>query len=105
MCPVTVSAVAPLPARLTGSCPAAWTASLWNGIWYSLATSASSATGCTVPTSLFADITLISAIAPGSGSIAARSTSGQTMPSPSTGSQRTSASSWLASQAAESRTA
>jgi hypothetical protein len=56
--------------------------------------------GCTVPT-LVRPITLISAIVPGSGSIAARSTSGQTA-SPSTGS-RGSASSWPSQAPVENR--
>ena len=62
---VMVRAVAPLAARSTGSWPAAWTASVWNGIRYSRAIWASSAMGWMVPTSLLAHMTLISATLPG----------------------------------------
>ena len=86
--PVTVSASAPLAAKSTGSCPAACTASVWNGTPCSRATAASSATGWTVPTSLFAHITLTSATLSGSRSIAARSdVRAAARPVASTGSQ------------------
>ena len=100
-----VSASTPLAAKFTGTCPAACTASVWNGIWCLRATEASSAIGWIVPTSLFAHMTLIIATAPGSGAMAARSVSGDSRPVRSTGSQHTSAASWLASHCAESSTA
>ena len=59
--PVIVIASAPESAKSTGTAPTACTASVCSGTPYSWAMSASSATGCTVPTSLFAHITLISA--------------------------------------------
>ena len=100
-----VSASTPLAAKFTGTCPAACTASVWKGIWCPRATEASSAIGWIVPTSLFAHMTLISATEPGSAPMAARSVSGGRKPSESTGSQVTSAASWLASHCAESSTA
>ena len=66
LCPVTVIASAPLPAKLTGSWPAACTASVWNGMPCSRASAASSAIGCTAPTSLLAHITVTRATASGS---------------------------------------
>ena len=102
---MTVRAVAPLAARPTGSCPAAWTASLWNGTPNSRATAASSATGWTVPTSLLAHMTLARATLAGSCSIAARRSPGSVRPAGETGSQVTSAPSWLASQSTLSSTA
>ena len=100
-----VSASAPLSAKCTGTCAAACTASVWNGIRCSAQTAASSATGAIVPTSLFAHITLTSATLPGSGPIAARRLSADTIPVPSTPIQPISAPSWLASQCTESSTA
>ena len=64
---MTVSASAPEPAKSTGSCAAACTASLWKTIPWECATSASSAIGSTEPTSLFTHMTLTSATRPGSG--------------------------------------
>ena len=103
--PVTVSASAPLAAKSTGSCAAACTASVWNGTPYSCATAASSLTGCTVPTSLFAHITLTTATCSGACAIAARSASGRTTPSAPTASQTASAPWASSSHRTESRTA
>ena len=105
LCADTASASAPLAAKSTGSCAAAWTASVWNGMPYSCATAASSATGCTVPTSLFAHITLTTATWPAARETAARSASGHTAPSTSTPSQTGSAPCVSSSQRTESRTA
>ena len=102
---MTVSASAPLAAKSTGSCAAACTASVWNGTPYSWATAASSLTGCTVPTSLFAHITLTSATCSGARASAARSASGRTAPSAPTTSQTASAPWDSSSQRTESRTA
>ena len=85
------SASAPLAAKSTGSCAAACTASVWKGMPYSCATAASSATGWTVPTSLFAHITLTTATWSGAREMAVRSASGRTPPSVSTPSQIASA--------------
>ncbi len=88
-----------------GSCAAACTASVWNGTPYSWATAASSLTGCTAPTSLFAHITLTTATCSGACAMAARSASGRTMPWPPTASQTASAPWASSSQRTESRTA
>ena len=72
LCPVIVSASAPLSAKCTGTCAAACTASVCSGIRCSAQTAASSAIGAIVPTSLFAHITLTRATLSGSGAIAAR---------------------------------
>src|SRR5699024_5463410 len=91
LCPVTVNALTPLAAKSTSTCPNACTASVCTGIPNSLHTSASSATGLTVPTSLLAHMTLTSATLSGSTSTAARSWSGPSAPGWSTSSQVTSA--------------
>ena len=54
----------PSSATSTGSEPTAWTASVWNTAPFSWAIRASSATGCSVPTTLLAnmiDASLVSA--------------------------------------------
>ena len=71
LCAVTVIASAPEAAKSTGSWAAACTASVWNGTPNSCATAASSATGSTAPTSLFAHITLTTAAEDGSAASAA----------------------------------
>jgi hypothetical protein len=78
---------------------------VWNGTPYSWATAASSPTGWTVPTSLFAHITLTKATCSGAWPIAARSASGRTTPSPPTASQTASAPCASSSQRTESNTA
>ena len=75
-----VSASAPQAAKSTGSVQTACTASVWNGTPCSCAIAASSAIGCTVPISLFAHITLTSAVVSGSAASAARNVSGATRP-------------------------
>ena len=105
LCPVIVSASAPLSANCTGTSAAACTASVCSGIRCSAQTAASSAIGAIVPTSLFAHITLTSATLSGSGPIVSRRLSADTIPVPSTPIQPISAPSWLASQPAESSTA
>ena len=105
LCPVMVIASAPLAAKLTGSWPAACTASVWNGMPCSRASAASSGIGCTTPTSLFAHITVTRATPPGSAAMASASAAGGSTPVSSTGSQCSSASSWPASQCTESSTA
>ena len=72
---------------------------------YSCATAASSATGCTVPTSLFAHITLTTATWSAEREMAERSASGHTPPSVSTPSQIASAPWVSSSQRTESSTA
>ena len=64
-------------AKSTGSAPTACTASVWNGTPNSCAIAASSAIGCTVPTSLLAHITLTTAAASGSAASASRSVVGR----------------------------
>ena len=103
--PVTLSASAPEAAKSTGSWAAACTASLCSGMPYSRAMAASSLTGWTVPTSLFAHMTLTRATPAGSVSMAARSTSGRSSPVPSTSSQSAWAPSCSASQCTLSSTA
>ena len=61
--------------------------------------------GWTVPTSLLAHMTLARATLDGSCSMAARRSAGSVRPAAETGSQVTSAPSWLASQCTLSRTA
>ena len=61
LCPVIVSASAPLAAKSTGTWPTACTASVCSGTPNSWATAASAATSLTVPTSLLAHITLATA--------------------------------------------
>ena len=56
--PETVIRSAPDSSNRTGRWATACTASVWNGTPCSRATAASSATGCTVPTSLLAHMTL-----------------------------------------------
>ena len=56
---------APLSSKRTGRWATACTASVWNGTPCSRATAASSATGCIVPTSLLAHMTLATAMPPG----------------------------------------
>ena len=96
----------PLAAKSTGSCPKACTASEWNGTPYARATAASSVIGCTVPTSLFAHITVTSATdcgVRGDRGLAGRP--GATRPAASTGSHSTTAPSCSASHRAASSTA
>ena len=100
-----VSAAAPLAAKSTGSTPTACTASVCSGMPCRAATSASSRMGLTVPTSLFAHITLTRATSSGFSAIAAASVSACTLPKPSTSSQLTRAPSWSASHCAASCTA
>ena len=100
-----VIASAPLAANPTGSWPAAWTASVWKGMPCSRASAASSAIGCTTPTSLFAHITVTRATPSGSAPMASASAAGWSTPDSSTGSQYSSAPSCPASQWTESRTA
>src|SRR5665648_34955 len=69
------------------------------------ASSTTSATGCTVPTSLFAHITLTSATSSPCAASSAASAARSSRPTPSTGSSTASAPCRSASQAAESRTA
>ena len=69
------------------------------------ATAASSLTGCTAPTSLFAHITLTTATCSGACAIAARSAAGRTMPSSPTASQTASAPWASSSHRTESSTA
>ena len=95
----------PLAAKSTGSCPKACTASEWIGTPYARATAVSSVTGCTVPTSLFAHITVTIATDAGSAAIAASNVSGCTRPTPSTGSHSMTAPSCSASHRAASITA
>ena len=71
----------------------------------SWATATTSATGCTVPTSLLAHITLTSATDAGSASIAARTVSGRTRPWGSTSSHETTAPSAPTRKSTQSRTA
>ena len=73
-------------ARRRGSCRRVCTASVWNRAPAARATAASSAMGCTVPTSLLACITETSAV---SRRTSAASAGGSTMPRPSTGSHDT----------------
>ena len=83
-------ASSPLAAKSTGSCPTACTASEWIGTPYARATAASSAIGCTVPTSLFAHITVTSATDAGVGGDGGLAASrGATRPAASTGSHST----------------
>ncbi len=105
MWPARVSASTPLAATSTGTWPTAWTASVWKGTPCSRARSARVGTGCRVPTSLLAHITVTSATSDGSRSSAARSTSGCTRPSASTSSHSTTAPSWATSHSTASRTA
>src|SRR4029078_360843 len=79
--------------------------SLCTGMPNSCASAAISATGCTVPTSLLAHITLTSATEPGSASMAARTVSGWTRPTWSTSSQVTLAPSCVSRKSTQSRTA
>ena len=76
-------------AKSTGTWPTAWIASVWNGMPRSAASAASSATGCTVPTSLLAHIAVTTAISSPWRSSSSRSASTATRPAASTGSQLT----------------
>ena len=67
---LTVIRSAPLSSKRTGRWATACTASVWNGTPCSRATAASSATGCTVPTSLLAHMTLATATPPGAERLA-----------------------------------
>ncbi|MCY1238153.1 hypothetical protein D9M72_508770 [compost metagenome] len=82
LCPEMLMASTPRIFVSSGSQPAAWTASVWNGIPDSRARPASCRMGWTVPTSLLAYITLTSAV---SGRRTAARASGVTCPKPSTG--------------------
>ncbi len=104
LCAATLIADSPLAAKSTGSWPTACTASLCIGTPYSAATSASSAAGMTVPTSLLAHITDTRATSSWLDS-ASRSAVTDTDPSASVGSQVTSAPSCSTSQFTESSTA
>ena len=88
--------------KWTGSWPMAWIASVWNGMPRERAVSASSATGCTVPTSLLAHMAVTRAT---SSSSVSASASGATRPAGSTGSQDTDAPSCDSSQPTASSTA
>src|SRR5690606_23100212 len=105
LCPETVSAVAPQAPKSTGTWPTACTASVWNGTAYRAASSAISATGWTVPTSLLAHITLTRATRSPYRSSSVASASTSTLPSRSTGSHVTLAPSCVPSQATASSTA
>ena len=65
-----VSASTPLAAKSTGTAPTAWTASVCTGMPCSAAIATTSSTGWSVPTSLLAHMTEISATDPGSRSTA-----------------------------------
>ena len=104
--PVTVIASRPLAAKSTGSCPKACTASEWIGTPYDRAIAASSAIGCTVPTSLLAHITRDQRDRRGVGGDRRLAASpGATRPAASTGSHSTTAPSCSASHSAGSITA
>src|SRR5690348_3176489 len=87
----------------TGIFPKAWTASTWNGTPASRHRSASRATGCTAPTSLFTHITATTATPPPPLRASASSNaSSETAPSPSTGRMTSSPPRWTTACAAAS---
>ena len=104
LCAVIVIAVAPISAKSSGICPSAWTASMWKGTPSSAAAWPISRSGCRVPISLFAAMTLMSAVASGSRRSSARAASRSRRPVESTSRSTTSAPR-SASQSTESSTA
>jgi hypothetical protein len=105
LCPVAVSAAAPEAAKSTGIWPIAWMASVWNGMPRAAASAASSATGCTVPTSLLAHMPVMTAISSPWRSSSSLNASTETRPAASTGSQLTCAPSVRPNQCTASSTA
>ena len=105
LCAETASVLIPGRWASTGTAQNAWTASTWKGTPAASHRAASSATGCTVPTSLLAHITVTSATSAARSASSRSSCPGSTRPVASTSSQTSSAPSCAASHSAASDTA